>query len=143
MSAFRALSLAIVRGFLRDKASLFFALVFPLMFLVLFGGLLGDRSQSEVDLVQVGDVPVLDALSPEAAEAFEDTFAVTRTDDLDGALAQVRSGDADVVAVRERIKARLPDYMVPREIRTLDSLPLNSNGKFDREALLGLLEEGP
>ena len=101
MSAFRALSLAIVRGFLRDKASLFFALVFPLMFLVLFGGLLGDRSQSEVDLVQVGDVPVLDALSPEAAEAFEDTFAVTRTDDLDGALAQVRSGDADVAVVME------------------------------------------
>ena len=101
MSAFRALSLAIVRGFLRDKASLFFALVFPLMFLVLFGGLLGDRSQSQVDLVQVGEVPVLDAMSPGAAAAFEDTFDVTETDDLDAALEQVRTGDADVAVVME------------------------------------------
>ncbi|MGB0189903.1 MAG: ABC transporter permease [Nocardioides sp.] len=101
MSAFRALSLAIVRGFLRDKASLFFALVFPLMFLVLFGGLLGDRSQSQVDLVQVGEVPVLDAMSPGAAEAFDDTFDVSQTDDLDAALEQVRTGDADVAVVME------------------------------------------
>ena len=35
--AFVSLSLAIVRGFVRDKASVFFAIVFPLMFLVLFG----------------------------------------------------------------------------------------------------------
>ncbi len=101
MTAFRALSLAIVRGFLRDKASLFFALVFPLMFLVLFGGLLGDRGQSQVDLVKVGDVPVLDALAPGAAEAFDDTFDVEESDDLEAALAAVRSGDADVAVVME------------------------------------------
>ncbi len=33
--------MAILRGFIRDKASVFFAIVFPLMFLVLFGGLFG------------------------------------------------------------------------------------------------------
>ena len=38
MTAFRAIALAIVKGFLRDKMSMFFAVVFPLMFLVLFGG---------------------------------------------------------------------------------------------------------
>lgn len=37
-SAFRALSVAILKGFLRDRAAVFFAIVFPLMFLVLFGG---------------------------------------------------------------------------------------------------------
>ncbi len=36
--AFLSLSLAILRGFLRDKGSVFFAVLFPLMFLVLFGG---------------------------------------------------------------------------------------------------------
>ena len=56
MIAFVSLSVAILRGFIRDKASVFFAIVFPLMFLVLFGGLFGDQSQSKVDLVQVGDV---------------------------------------------------------------------------------------
>ena len=40
--AFKALSLAIVKGFFRDRTSVFFALVFPLMFLVLFGGLFAD-----------------------------------------------------------------------------------------------------
>ena len=58
MIAFRSLSLAIVRGFLRDKASVFFAIVFPLMFLVLFGGLFADPTQSKVDMIQVGDVVV-------------------------------------------------------------------------------------
>ncbi len=96
MTAFRSLSVAILKGFLRDKASVFFALVFPLMFLVLFGGLLGSQGQSKVDLVQVGDVALVDELTGPAREAFEDTFDVSRSDDLDAALAEVRKGDADV-----------------------------------------------
>ena len=48
MTAFRAIALAIVKGFLRDKMSLFFAVVFPLMFLVLFGGIFSDQDQSKV-----------------------------------------------------------------------------------------------
>lgn len=96
LAAFRALSLAIVRGFLRDRASVFFSMVFPLMFLVLFGGLLGSQGQSEVDLVQVGEVELLDEMDPDARAAFGDTFEVTRSDDLASAIAEVRSGDADV-----------------------------------------------
>ena len=38
-SPFWAIAVAIVKGFFRDKASVFFALIFPLMFLVLFGGI--------------------------------------------------------------------------------------------------------
>ncbi|MAG30559.1 MAG: thioester reductase [Deltaproteobacteria bacterium] len=44
---------------------------------------------------------------------------------------------ADLVA---RAKARLPSYMAPREIRHIDTFPLNSNGKVDRKALRSLLE---
>ena len=36
--------------------AVFFALVFPLMFLVLFGGIFADQRQSKIDLVQIGDV---------------------------------------------------------------------------------------
>lgn len=93
---FVALSAAILRGFLRDKASVFFALIFPLMFLVLFGGLLADQGQSEVDLIQVGDVSLIDDLPDGAREAFDDTFDVERSDDLEAAVAEVRKGDADV-----------------------------------------------
>ena len=96
MTAFKALSVAITKGFLRDKTSVFFAVIFPLMFLVLFGGIFSDQSQSKVDLVQVGDVSLVDDLPADAKEAFDETFEVEKTDDLAAALRKVRKGDADV-----------------------------------------------
>ena len=94
--AFKALSLAIIKGFLRDKTSVFFAVIFPLMFLVLFGGLFSDQDQAKVDMIQVGDVALVDALPDDAKAAFDDTFEVTESDDLDAAIEEVRKGDADV-----------------------------------------------
>ncbi|MBA6120549.1 MULTISPECIES: non-ribosomal peptide synthetase [Pseudomonas] len=38
-------------------------------------------------------------------------------------------------ALREQLRAVLPDYMVPARILLLDALPLNPNGKVDRKAL--------
>ncbi len=100
-SPFLALSVAILRGFLRDRAAVFFAVVFPLMFLVLFGGLLGNQDQSKVDLVKVGAVPLVDELPDDARAAFDHTFEVTDEDDLTAALEEVRKGDADV-AIEQR-----------------------------------------
>jgi len=95
-STFLALSVAIIKGFVRDKASVFFALIFPLMFLVLFGGIFADQTQSKVDLIAVGDVSLIDDLPNDARAAFDETFDVSTTDDLAGALEDVRKGDADV-----------------------------------------------
>ena len=78
-SSFRAIAVAIVKGFFRDKASVFFALIFPLMFLVLFGGLFDFDSTSRITVVQVGDVSLVDDLPPGAKEAFDETFEVTRS----------------------------------------------------------------
>lgn len=100
-SPFWALSVAILRGFLRDRAAVFFAIVFPLMFLVLFGGLLGNQNQSKVDLIKVGDVALVDDLPEEGRAAFDDAFDVTEEDDLAAALRQVRKGDADVAVVQQ------------------------------------------
>jgi ABC-2 type transport system permease protein len=96
-AAFWSISLAILRGFVRDRASVFFAVVFPLMFLVLFGGIFGDQTQSRIDMIQVGEVSLFDDLPEGARAAFEDTFEVERSEDRDAALATVRAGDADVV----------------------------------------------
>ncbi len=49
---------------------------------------------------------------------------------------------ADVDAARARLAEHLPDYMVPRRIHLLPELPLNANGKFDRKALVQILEDG-
>ncbi|MEO5708396.1 MAG: ABC transporter permease [Nocardioidaceae bacterium] len=95
MTAFRAVALAIVKGFLRDKMSMFFAVVFPLMFLVLFGGVFNYESSPKIDLVEVGDVALVDGLSAGAKDAFDQTFAVTHAASLDAAVATVRKGDAD------------------------------------------------
>lgn len=95
-SPFWALSIAILRGFLRDRASVFFTVLFPLMFLVLFGGLFANQDQSQVDLIQVGPVSLIDELPDGARGVFDQTFEVSQADDLDAALEEVRKGDADV-----------------------------------------------
>jgi ABC-2 type transport system permease protein len=74
----------------------FFAIVFPLMFLVLFGGIFNQSSQPRIDLIEVGQVPLLDHLPPQAKAAFDEAFTVSHSDDLDAAIAKVKKGDAEV-----------------------------------------------
>jgi amino acid adenylation domain-containing protein len=52
------------------------------------------------------------------------------------------TGAVDADAVRAAAREVLPEYMVPAELRAVDELPLNANGKIDRKALLALLD-GP
>ena len=96
MTGFTALSAAILKGFVRDRTAVFFAVVFPLMFLVLFGGLFSDQGQSKVELIEVGNVGLVDDLDAGARDSFDQAFDVTKSDDLDAALEKVRKGDADV-----------------------------------------------
>ncbi|WP_017607513.1 ABC transporter permease [Nocardiopsis xinjiangensis] len=50
MTAFQQISVAVGKGFVRDKASLFFTFLLPLFFLVLFGILFGAMEGSESTL---------------------------------------------------------------------------------------------
>ncbi|WP_424217352.1 amino acid adenylation domain-containing protein (plasmid) [Streptomyces sp. BI20] len=52
-----------------------------------------------------------------------------------GAATAADSGDRWANAVREELARRLPAYMVPRQVRVIDALPLSANGKVDRKAL--------
>ncbi|MBP2390596.1 ABC transporter permease [Aeromicrobium fastidiosum] len=94
---FVSLARAMLKGFFRDKMSLFFAVLFPLMFLVLFGGLLTDQGVSKSEIIQVGSVPVLDDAPPAARKAFAESLEITRSSDEADAVSQVRKGDADAV----------------------------------------------
>jgi len=114
--AFRAVAVAILKGFVRDRASVFFALVFPLMFLVLFGGVFSDSDLSRSKLIEIGQVNVLANLPAEARTAFKQTFEVTHTEDRAAALAKVRKGDADV-AVEMDGKTLIAHYTQTDQVR--------------------------
>jgi len=43
--------------------------------------------------------------------------------------------DPDAASVRQELRERLPDYLVPSTITFVDTLPLNVNGKLDLRAL--------
>lgn len=57
-------------------------------------------------------------------------------------LAAFVSGAAKSPAeIRERLRELVPPYMLPRRVVALDALPLSTNGKVDRHALVALLDE--
>jgi amino acid adenylation domain-containing protein len=59
-----------------------------------------------------------------------------------GIVAFVSGAEIDTLEVLNACKASLADYMVPSKIISMDSMPLNANGKVDRGALKMLLESG-
>ena len=76
---------------------MFFAILFPLMFLVLFGGLFADQDQSKVDLIEVGDVSLVEPLPGGAKRGLRRDLRGQPTPTISThALEEVRKGDADV-----------------------------------------------
>nr|WP_275902267.1 non-ribosomal peptide synthetase [Myxococcus vastator] len=69
--------------------------------------------------------------------AVETATALVR-EDLPGdrrLVAYVTPEDVDTAALREHLRQRLPEYMVPNAVVALSTLPLSPNGKVDRKAL--------
>ena len=95
--SFRSLSRAMALGFVRDRGALFFTILFPLLFLVVFGGLFGQQTTSKVKIIQVGRAAVLDGAVAGGGQELAKAMELTRTDDRAGALEKVRKGDADAV----------------------------------------------
>lgn len=100
MRAFRSLAVAIFKGYLRDRQTVFFSVFFPLMFLVLFGGVFANQGEGKIKLVEVGNVGLIDNLPPSAKAAFDSSFTVTKSDDLASAITSVRKGD-ETLAVEQ------------------------------------------
>ncbi len=95
--ALQSLSTAMAKGFFRDKMALFFSIVFPLMFLVLFGGIFTNQGVSKSDVIQVGPVTVLDQVPAKERSVLDQSLKITKSTDLSAAIAKVRKGDADAV----------------------------------------------
>ncbi len=98
MSALRALTIANVRSFVRDRAAIFWTLAFPILFVVLFGSIFSGNGPSSF---QVGWVD--EDGSPGATQlrsAFAATGIVELTDgSREDLLEQMRDGNLDAIVV--------------------------------------------
>jgi ABC-2 type transport system permease protein len=102
--AFRSLSRAMLRGFTRDRAALFFSILFPVMFLLLFGSIYKSSSTPRINVIEVGTVSVLDQARA-ASGQLDQVLKVTRKPSLASALNDVRQGNVD--AAVQQVGGRL------------------------------------
>jgi len=97
MRAFSSLSTAMLKGFYRDKLSLFFAILFPLFFIVIFGTVFANSGAARPQVIEIGAVPLIDTLPAEAKASLDQAVELVQGTSLDDALEQVQKGDADAV----------------------------------------------
>jgi len=101
-----------------------------------FMGRIDDQVKINGHRVELGDIESHLLRNPAIAQA---AVAAHRSNDgtvtLAGYVVTAPGADPDPEALRTRLSAQLPGYMVPRKIMLLDALPLTPNGKLDRKAL--------
>jgi ABC-2 type transport system permease protein len=99
--SFRSLSRAMFRGFVRDRAAMFFTILFPVLFLVLFGSIYKSSSTPKLNVVEVGQVRVLDQAVAGSNGGIGKVLTITKGTSIAAALTKVRQGDVDA-AVQQR-----------------------------------------
>lgn len=95
MTAFKSLATAMVKIFYRDKTTLFFTFIFPLMFLVVFGLLFRDTGTSKTEIAVVGDGPVITGLQQTGA------LTLTHFATTDEAVQKVKNGDLPAMVAED------------------------------------------
>lgn len=90
--------------------------------------------------VELGEIEAVLREEAEVDVAIAVGWPVTASG-ADGVVGFLGTDVADTAAIRDRVIARLPPYMHPRELRLMADFPLNANGKVDRRALLQILSD--
>lgn len=108
--AFRSLSRAMFRGFVRDRAALFFTILFPVLFLLLFGSIYKSSSTPKITIVEIGKAGLLDQARA-ASHQLNQVLDVTRRASLATALNDVRQGNVDA-AVQQQGSRIIVHYSV-------------------------------
>jgi ABC-2 type transport system permease protein len=127
-----SLSKALLLGFVRDRTALFFTVVFPLMFLVLFGTLFKNAGAPRVSVVQIGAVQILDSIPQDARAELSKVLTIDRNDDPAKALDAVRNGDY-AAAIEQRGDQIVVHYSAADQVRAatvrsvMESLVQNAN----------------
>jgi ABC-2 type transport system permease protein len=90
---FGALSKAMLLGYVRDRASLVFTILFPLLFLFLFGGLFESREAPRLRVLVVGEVGVLTDAPAPVRQQLDEVLEIEPAASLESAVAAVADGD--------------------------------------------------
>ena len=89
--------------------------------------------------VELGEIEAALRSDPAVVEAIAVGWPV-ENGSAQGIVAFVSGSSIETAGLLTRVRARLPDYMTPREVRVVDAMPLNANGKIDRNALRDRLD---
>ena len=127
--AFRSLVRAMFLGFVRDRRALVFTVLFPLFFLLLFGGLFKNQSTSRADVLEVGNVAAIDHATPPQRAGLDAVLKITKVTDADAAAEKVRKGD-DAAAISEQGGRVVIDYSAADQVRA--QLVLNAMQELSR-----------
>jgi ABC-2 type transport system permease protein len=92
-TAFRSLSRAMLRGFVRDRTALAFSILLPVLFLALFGSLYRSSATPKLSVVEIGNVTLLSHTA--AQPGLSGVLTVTHSSDRKAAVREVRRGTAD------------------------------------------------
>jgi amino acid adenylation domain-containing protein len=85
--------------------------------------------------IELGEIEAALAEQPGVREAVVVVQESGVSGDGERRLVAWLTGDAPADALREALRQRLPDFMVPSALVSLAALPLTPNGKVDRRAL--------
>jgi ABC-2 type transport system permease protein len=109
LTAFRSLSRAMLRGFVRDRTALVFTILLPLLFLALFGTLYKNASTPKLTVLEVGRVSLLSQAGNE--QGLGKVLTVTHAHSLSTALSDVRKGNYDA-AVQQQGRTLTVHYSI-------------------------------
>ncbi len=85
--------------------------------------------------VEPGEIETVLARHPRVAQCVVLAIEQRRRRILAAYLTLREPGRIPIEALKAHLAADLPDYMVPDAFITLEAMPLNANGKIDRQAL--------
>jgi ABC-2 type transport system permease protein len=113
--AFGSLSLAMFRGFVRDRAAMIFSILIPVLFLLLFGSIYKDAGTPQISVIEVGRVGLLDKASAGSHGQLGKLMTITRSRSLAAALQDVRAGTDDA-AVQQRGGTLVVRYSIADQV---------------------------
>lgn len=114
-SAFRSLSLAMFRGFVRDRVAMVFSILIPVLFLLLFGSIYKDSGTPRISVIEVGRVSLLDQASAGSHGQLGKLMTITRNGSLASALNDVRAGTDDA-AVQQHGATLVVHYSIADQV---------------------------